>query len=182
MCFFSSHSFWTSSSLDVPTGVTQEEGHTGFLIHLLSAVRAFIHFCFTTSPGFFAVQSIRCVFGFHPTCLKKNLNAPRRPSEHPPVKGENFCDGRMSKGQSLKPPKSRISTSKTSNKVLLLVLISLFTSNANNARRRVTHITTTSFNTEMSRLTRDGTAEPVSRDQILRHARGQGNVHFPCSP
>ena len=38
---FSSHSFWTSSSLDVPAGVTQEEGHTGFLIHLLSAVRAF---------------------------------------------------------------------------------------------------------------------------------------------
>ena len=34
---------------------------------------------------------------------------------------------------------------------------------------------------EMSRLTRDGTAEPVSRDQILRHARGQGNIIFPCS-
>ena len=34
---------------------------------------------------------------------------------------------------------------------------------------------------EMSRLTRDGTAEPVSRDQILRHARGQGNINFPCS-
>ena len=34
MCGFSSHSFWTSSSLDVPAGVTQEEGHTGFLIHL----------------------------------------------------------------------------------------------------------------------------------------------------
>ena len=33
----------------------------------------------------------------------------------------------------------------------------------------------------MSRLTRDRTAEPVSRDQILRHARGQGNIHFPCS-
>ena len=33
----------------------------------------------------------------------------------------------------------------------------------------------------MSRLTRDGTAEPVSRDQILRHARGQGNIHFPYS-
>ena len=33
----------------------------------------------------------------------------------------------------------------------------------------------------MSRLTRDGTAEPVSRDQNLRHARGQGNVYFPCS-
>ena len=33
----------------------------------------------------------------------------------------------------------------------------------------------------MSRLTRDGTVEPVSRDQILRHARGQGNTNFPCS-
>ena len=32
---------------------------------------------------------------------------------------------------------------------------------------------------EMSRLTRDGTAESVSRDQILRHARGQGNIIFP---
>ena len=30
----------------------------------------------------------------------------------------------------------------------------------------------------MGRLTRDGTAEPVSRDQILRHARGQGNIIF----
>ena len=39
---FSSHSFWTSSSLDMSAGVTQEEGHTEFLIHLLSAVRAFI--------------------------------------------------------------------------------------------------------------------------------------------
>ena len=39
VCFmFSSHSFWTSSSLDVTAGVTQEEGHTGFLIHLLSGV------------------------------------------------------------------------------------------------------------------------------------------------
>ena len=42
VCVFSSHSFWTSSSLDVPAGVTQEEGHTGFPIHLLSAVRALI--------------------------------------------------------------------------------------------------------------------------------------------
>ena len=39
---FSSRSFWTSSSLDVPAGVTQEEGHIGFLIHLLSSVRALI--------------------------------------------------------------------------------------------------------------------------------------------
>ena len=33
----------------------------------------------------------------------------------------------------------------------------------------------------MSRLARDGTAEPVSRDQNLRHVRGQGNINFPCS-
>ena len=33
----------------------------------------------------------------------------------------------------------------------------------------------------ISRPARDGTAEPVSRDQILRRERGQGNIHFPCS-
>ena len=33
----------------------------------------------------------------------------------------------------------------------------------------------------MSRLTRDGTAEPVSRDQILRYERGHGNIMFSCS-
>ena len=27
----------------------------------------------------------------------------------------------------------------------------------------------------------DGTAEPVSRDQIFRRERGQGNINFPCS-
>ena len=42
VCVFSSNLFWTSSSLDVPAGVTQEEGHTGFFIHLLSAMRALI--------------------------------------------------------------------------------------------------------------------------------------------
>ena len=42
VCVFSSHSFWTSSSSDVPAGVTQEEGHIGFLTHLVSAVRALI--------------------------------------------------------------------------------------------------------------------------------------------
>ena len=42
VCVFSSHSFWTLSSLDVPAGVTQEEGHTGFFIHLASMVRALI--------------------------------------------------------------------------------------------------------------------------------------------
>ena len=38
-----------------------------------------------------------------------------------------------------------------------------------------------SLSMEMSRLTRAGTAAPVSRDQILRHVQGQGNIHFPCS-
>ena len=41
--------------------------------------------------------------------------------------------------------------------------------------------TTFSLSMEMNRLTRDGTAEPVSRDQILRRERGQGNINFPCS-
>ena len=36
VCVFSSHSFWTSSSLDVPAGVTQEEGHTGGRSHRIS--------------------------------------------------------------------------------------------------------------------------------------------------
>ena len=40
LCVFSSHSFWTS--MDVPAGLTQEEGNTGFSIHLLSAVLALI--------------------------------------------------------------------------------------------------------------------------------------------
>ena len=33
----------------------------------------------------------------------------------------------------------------------------------------------------MSRLTQDGTAEPVTLDQIFRRERGQGNIHFFCS-
>ena len=31
----------------------------------------------------------------------------------------------------------------------------------------------------MSRLTRDVTAKPVSRDQILRYVRVEGNIQFP---
>ena len=37
------------------------------------------------------------------------------------------------------------------------------------------------LSTEMSRLTRDGIAEPVSQDLILRRERGPGNIHFPGS-
>ena len=33
----------------------------------------------------------------------------------------------------------------------------------------------------MGRLTRDGTAESVSREKNLRRERGQGNSNFPCS-
>ena len=39
VCFLPIHS---GHQVDVPAGVTQEEGHTGFFIHLLSAVRALI--------------------------------------------------------------------------------------------------------------------------------------------
>ena len=41
-CFLPVHSGHTSSSLDVPAGVTRDEGHTGRIIHLLSAVRDLI--------------------------------------------------------------------------------------------------------------------------------------------
>ena len=37
------------------------------------------------------------------------------------------------------------------------------------------------YRDEQDDMTRDGTAEPVSRDQILRRERGQGNNNFPCS-
>ena len=32
----------------------------------------------------------------------------------------------------------------------------------------------------MSRLARDGTAEPISRKQIIGRERGQVNIHSPC--
>ena len=38
-----------------------------------------------------------------------------------------------------------------------------------------------SLSVKMSRLTRDGTAEPVLHDQTLRREGVQGNNHFPCS-
>ena len=33
----------------------------------------------------------------------------------------------------------------------------------------------------MSRMTRAGKSESVSRNQVLRRERGQGNINFPCS-
>ena len=56
VCVFSSHLFWKSSSLDVPAGVTQEEGHRGFLIHLLSAVRALVFLVRRIQPFHFLVD------------------------------------------------------------------------------------------------------------------------------
>ena len=50
LCAFSSHSFWTSNSLDVPAGVTQEEVHRGFVIRLLSAVHALIFLARRNQP------------------------------------------------------------------------------------------------------------------------------------
>ena len=38
-----------------------------------------------------------------------------------------------------------------------------------------------SLSMEMRRLTRDGTIEPVSQNQIPRRERGQGNIIFLCS-
>ena len=60
VCVFSSHPFWTSSSLDVPAGVTQEEGHTGFLIHL----------------GNMSVCVCVCVFSSHPFWTSSSLDVP----------------------------------------------------------------------------------------------------------
>ena len=69
-CVVSFHPFWTSSSLDVPAGVTQEEGHTGFLIHLPSAVRALIFIARRIQPFLSLVDrevEIRhvCMCGIH---------------------------------------------------------------------------------------------------------------------
>ena len=61
VCVFSSHSFWTSSSLYVPAGVTQEEGHTGFL-HLLSAVHALIFLTRRIQPYSFPSSTVKSNF------------------------------------------------------------------------------------------------------------------------
>ena len=57
VCVFSSHSFWASSSLDVPAGVTQEEGHKGFFIQVPSAVGCCVVF-FTLTDRASTIPSI----------------------------------------------------------------------------------------------------------------------------
>ena len=49
VCVFSSHSFWTSSSLDVPAGVTQEEGHIGGRSHRIFHPPSFCGACLNFS-------------------------------------------------------------------------------------------------------------------------------------
>ena len=49
------------------------------------------------------------------------------------------------------------------------------------SRRNPVSKTRLSPSVEDERLTRGGTTEPVSRDQVLRREREQGKNHFPCS-
>ena len=51
LCVLSYQIFWTSDDVDAPAGVTQEEGHTGFLIHLPSAVLALIFIARRIQPS-----------------------------------------------------------------------------------------------------------------------------------
>ena len=63
----------------------------------------------------------------------------------------------------------------------MAVLNKLMDAAAEPGRDPASKSTRFSLSMEASRLTRDGTAEAVSGDQILRRERGQGNIHFPCS-
>ena len=58
--------------MDVPAGVTQEEGHTGFFIHLLSAVRALIFIARRIQPFFSLVdrEVEFCVLQYRPSSKK----------------------------------------------------------------------------------------------------------------
>ena len=62
-CVFSSHLFWTSGVLDVPAGVTQEDSHTGFLVHLPSVVLALIFLARRIHP-FFPLSTVKSIFFF----------------------------------------------------------------------------------------------------------------------
>ena len=86
VCVFSSHSFWTSSSLDVPAGVTQDFSSTFFLrcgsltIQSFSATRwAFLVLVFS----FFSEKNPVCRDRTHvPTCQRLHGTAelPGRPA------------------------------------------------------------------------------------------------------
>ena len=74
VCVFSSHLFWRSSSLDVPAGVTQEEGHTGFFSYPPSFCGACLNFSRERRiQPFLSLVDREVEF----LCLKKNQNAPK---------------------------------------------------------------------------------------------------------
>ena len=117
MCFFFPfYLFWTSSSLDVPAGVTQEEGHTGshriFHPSFPSAVHAFIFlarriqpflslvdrevefFCFNRSPlvgHFFFFFLVRKNSSYRDSNSRPNVSEgyTRLPTELP---GAGVCE------------------------------------------------------------------------------------------
>ena len=84
VCVFSSHSFWTSSSLDVPAGVTQEKCHTGFLIHLLSAVRVLIFLARKIQPF---LSLVDCEVEF---CVLLNLHGDKKKRWREPERDGKF--------------------------------------------------------------------------------------------
>ena len=51
--------------MDVPAGVTQEEGHTGFLIYFLSAVRALVFLARRIQPLFLSLVDREVEFYFY---------------------------------------------------------------------------------------------------------------------
>ena len=67
VCVFSSHLFWTSSSLDVPAGVKHKEGHTGFPIHFPSAVGCCCCCCCLHIKNRFDLYSVRSNIRTGPT-------------------------------------------------------------------------------------------------------------------
>ena len=83
MCVFSSHSFWTSSSLDVPAKVTQEEGHTGGRPHRVSHSPSFCGACLS----FYREKDSAVPFPRRP--CKSNFVYPR--INRSPLFGKLFC-------------------------------------------------------------------------------------------
>ena len=61
LCVFSSHLFSTSGLFDLSARVAQEEGHTGCLIHLPSAVLAIIFLARRIQP-FLSLVDRKVVF------------------------------------------------------------------------------------------------------------------------
>ena len=94
--------------------------------------------------------------------FNKNLNASRG-SEHPPVKGVGGCQN--------------VWVGSYAAKINVVQKVSFQKCNGMAWKRAKDH-QRGYLSMEISRLTRDGTAEPVSRDQILRRERGREKKTF----